>query len=217
MTTKIEINFERDEVYECGATLLAVLAYPKVNEEHSRLAEVHSSLCGRALWMRFLNDPSNIARITVAPQYVFREQRLIDRHALFVNKRLSERIVAGRMAAAFLMAAEGRIPPLPRGVKRLSVNEMSEFVREDAGQKDAGNVESRIWRPSRPVIYLAAAISVVLQEGDRRGLKVIFEDLLWNRELIETIVRKANIFAQVIAAEPKFPVDSETLIQFQLV
>jgi hypothetical protein len=107
---EIGVNFDRSEVYECGATLQAVLAYPKVNEEHSRLAEVHASLCGRALWMRFLNDPNNIARITVAPQYVYGEKKLIDRDALFVGKRFYERMVVGRMAAAFLMAATGFRP-----------------------------------------------------------------------------------------------------------
>ena len=49
-----EINLERDEVYECGAALLAVLACAnEVGEE--RRDQLHLSLCGKALWLRHLD------------------------------------------------------------------------------------------------------------------------------------------------------------------
>jgi hypothetical protein len=68
-------------------------------------------------------------------------------------------MIAARMAYPFLKEAEsGKLPALPAGLKRFSLNQMAELVLSDAGQADAENVETRIWRPSRPVIHLATAV-----------------------------------------------------------
>ena len=42
----IDINLERDEVYECGAVLLTVLACAKGIEEE-RSVQLYLSLCGK--------------------------------------------------------------------------------------------------------------------------------------------------------------------------
>jgi hypothetical protein len=153
----------------------------------------------------------------VKPQYLFRDRKIIDCDAHLVEKRLGERMVAGRMAISFLRrAAFGAAGPLPDGVQRLSVNQMAEFVLEDAGLADAINVERRYWSPSRPVIHLAAAAAMVGQQRRKSGQIIWLESFLFDRSLIEEIVRGAEEFAGLIAKDSKFPVKAEQLIHFRL-
>src|ERR1039458_1835735 len=73
-----EFNIERDPIYECGAALLTVLAAP-AEIAHERSLELHRSLCGKALWLKFLMNPDDWTPITVKPQYVFQDRETIDR------------------------------------------------------------------------------------------------------------------------------------------
>jgi hypothetical protein len=211
-----DLSFERDEVYECGAVLLTVLALPKqVAEEKS--SQLYRSLCGKALWLTHVAAPNDLTPIMVKPQYVFRDRKIIDRDVRIVEKRLGERMVAGRMAIPFLQrSALGVAGPLPDGVQRLSLNQIAEFVLEDAGQADAINVERRYWSPSRPVIHLAAAAAMVGQQRRKSGQIIGLESFLFDRALIEEIVRGAEEFAGLIDKDPKFPVKAEQLIRFGL-
>ena len=212
---QFDVSFRRNETYECGAALLVVLACPPETADQRRL-ELYRSLCGKALRLAYDCDPDNGAPITVKPQYVFRDRETIARDLHFVEKRLGERMVAARMAIPLLRMGLPGSPPLPREIKRLSINELAQYVLEDAGQKDTTNVQRRFWAPSRPVIHLAAAAAVVHQMRIRAGQLVAFESLLINRAHIEAVVRLAEELEGLIAGNPKFPVRAEQLIQFRL-
>ena len=43
-------------------------------------------------------DPDDWTPITVKPQYVFRDREIIDHDVRIIEKRVAERMVAGRMA-----------------------------------------------------------------------------------------------------------------------
>lgn len=216
MQSFVELSFARSPVYEVGAVLLALLSCPKPEEE-ARRAELLASLCGRAIGLQHLADPDDITPITIAPQYIL-DQKLIQRDTRFVSKRLGERLVAGRMMIPFLQrAAMGQAPPLPNGVKRLSLNEMSSFVLEDAGLSDPNNIELRIWRPSRPVIHLASALAIVGQQFLAQDAPLEFDSLLQSRELIEFVLAEAEKIAKLIASDPTSPVKADLLIGIRLV
>jgi hypothetical protein len=90
------------------------------------------------------------------------------------------------MAIPYLQRSElgqAFIPPKP--IERLSLNQMADFVLEDAGQSDAGNLERRYWAPSRPVIHLAAAAAVTGQALQKAGVQLGLDLLLVWRDLIE--------------------------------
>ena len=48
----VGISFQNNEVYECGATLLALLAHPADDKNDNRRAHIHASLCRHALEFR---------------------------------------------------------------------------------------------------------------------------------------------------------------------
>jgi hypothetical protein len=211
-----DLSFERREVYECGALLLTVLACPK-DADKDRSVQLYRSLCGKALWHKHAANPDDWTQITVKPQYVFRDRTTIDRDVNFVEKRLGERMVAGRMAIPFFQQASlGRPPPLPPEIKRLSINQMAEFVLDDAAQAEAGNVEQRFWLPSGPVIHLAAAAAIVGQQLRKGGQIVGLETFLTDGTFIEEVVGLAGTLEALIANDPKFPVPSKVLIRFRV-
>src|SRR5712672_1686219 len=155
------IDFDQLEVYEAGALLLTWLAYPHENkEDDERRSRVHTALCACALRAKCEMDPvwANSPQ-SVKPIYLCQTERDLNRSLRTLQRRLRDRMVAARMAYPFLKEAEtGEVPELPPSVKRLSINQMAELVLTDAGHTDPENVETRIWRESRPVIHLASAV-----------------------------------------------------------
>jgi hypothetical protein len=210
---QFDVSLKGKEVYERGATLLTVLAYPNERDAERRL-QLYLSLCGRALWLRHVIEPDDWMPITVRPQYVFRDRKIIDRHVAFAGRRMQERLVAGRMAVLFFRRAEiGALPPLPDGIKRLSINQMAAFVLDDAGQADLENVEKRFWRPSKPVIHLATAAALVGQELQKADVPLLLDSFLFHEALIEAVLRRAELLKELISKDPKFPAKAEQLIQ----
>lgn len=143
------IDFNRVEVYEAGALLITLLAYPREREEV--WAQVHASLCSYALRIKSASEPNwATAPQPIKPIYAFHLQQDISRDLRTLDRRIRDRMIAGRMGIGFLKeAVTGQVPA---GLKRLSINELAELVRDDARYSEPENVETRIWRPSLPVI-----------------------------------------------------------------
>lgn len=195
----ITIDFKRQEIYEAGAVLVTILAHPNGSEETR--GALQQSLCAEALkdWAgrdpRWASEPQ-----WIKPIYAFREEKQIKRDLRTLGRRIRDRMVAARMAIAFLQEATGQLPKLPPGIKRLSVNQMAELVLRDARQSDPENVKSRVWRPSLPVIHLAAATAVFLNVSAKAGEGATsVGDLLTNRSYIEWIVRTAQLYEHMLA------------------
>ena len=218
MGQAIGISFQSNEVYECGAMLVAVLAYPVEDKDDNRRAETHASLCRHAIEFQYLSNPDDWSPKPVKLQYVFRDAKIAERETKLAARRLGERLVAARMAIPFLQRSElGQAPTLPSAIKRLSLNEMSAFVLDDAGQSDAGNVKRRYWAPSRPVIHLAASALSIGQELNKAGVQLGLELLLFWRELVEGIVQRAQLYEELIAGDKAFPVKADDLIKVRIV
>ena len=211
----ILIDFGRNEVYECAATLLAVLATPR---NDALCAELHASLCARALRARYLADPNDVAPILVKPLHVFRNLKLVDREAKLASKRVFERTFAARMAIAFLREVEvGHPVPYPEGVRRLSINEMAAFIAEGVGQSDVANVKRRIWQPSLPVIHLAVAAEYLAQLLAKQGEEGGIDNLLWSRARVTWIVEYAETLEPLVAKCAKIRVGPAGLVRIRLV
>jgi hypothetical protein len=122
-------------------------------------------------------------------------------------------MIAGRMAVAFLKEAYGIKPNVP-GIKGpLSINALSELVADDAGYTEAENVETRIWRPSLPVVHLAAAVQILLQAHSG---PIHAGDLVLRQDLIEWVVRAAEEFEGLFARSRYRGIDASKLIKIRL-
>jgi len=216
---EFDVALDRFRVYECGAELLTIMTSSDDAVSEERRGELFASLCGRALRQEYLQNPDETTEITVKRQYVFRDPKILDRDVRFVFKRLRHRLIAGRIALPFFQRAElGAMPPLPEGVKRLSINQLAEFVLNETGESEPTNVEKRTWAPSRSVIHLATATLLVLQEvGRRLDGQLTLDHFLSERVLIEVIVRRAQALEQLIERDPKFPIKASDLIKVRLV
>ena len=213
----ITLDMQKLEVYEAGAVLVAVLAYPNFEEEQRR-ARLHGALCALALRARSESDVQwAITPQLIKPVYADFGDAEIAAGLNSFDHRLRDRMIAGRMAMAYLKeASTGQVPKLPDGVKRLSLNQLSEMVLADAGRSDPENVETRIWRASLPVIHLASACQVMMQETARIGETINFAHLLQYRRLIEWLVDAAGQYAPLLA-KSSILLDPRRLIQIRLV
>jgi hypothetical protein len=212
------IDFNKLEVYEAGAFMVSQLAYPgESRQDDERRCEVYTSLCACVLRARAEMDPNWVTRPQlVKPVYTSQTERDRNRGLQTLPRRLRDRMIAARMAYPFLIEAEtGEVPKLPKNVKRLSINAISELVLEDAGFSDPENVETRIWRPSRPVIHLASAVHGCLHldpKIEAFGLGA----LLTCRDVIEYVIRNAEYCEALVVRSRHLRVDADKLIKLRL-
>lgn len=213
-----DINCQQLEVYEIGATLLTWLAFPGEKESEERRSRVHASLCAYALRAKYeTNSEWLVSPQSIKPIYALRPQFDIDRDLKTLQRRLRDRMIAARMAIGFLKEAlTGEAPKLLAGIERMSVNQMAELVLDDAGYTEPENVETRIWRPSLPVIHLATAIQLMLQLAEPDAGRLGLEALLLDRGIIELVVRTAEYHRSVLM-QSRLQIDPDKLIRFRLV
>ena len=211
------IDLHRFAVYEAGAALISVLAYPGDSEEEIRAA-VHASLCHHALRVICEMEPDwALFPQPMKPIYALRTSREVNRDLRTLQRRLRDRMAAGRMAIGFLKEAIGEpVAELPGGRSRVSINQMARLVIKDVGQTDPENVETRIWRPSLLAIHIASAFQVFLQLAEPEMGKLGLETFLLNRSAIECVVRAAEYHASIIAQNGRLPIDPVRLITVRL-
>jgi hypothetical protein len=211
------VDCQRLEVYEVGATLVTWLAFPGESESEERRSRVHASLCAYALRAKYETDPEWLVSLqSIKPIYALRPQWDIDRDLRTLERRFRDRMIAARMAIGFLKeAVTGELPKLPVGIKRVSINQMAELVLDDTGYTEPENVETRIWRPSLPVIHLATAIQLMLQLAEPHAKPLGLEVLLLDRRIIELVVDTAEYHRSVLL-QSRLKLDPEKLIRFTL-
>jgi hypothetical protein len=218
IVTVYHIDFNKLEVYEAGAFMVSQLAYPgDSRQDDKRRCGVYTSLCACVLRARAETDPNWATRPQLVKAiYTSQTERDRNQGLRTLRHRLHDRMIAARMAYPFLIEAEtGEIPKLPKGVKRLSINAMSELVLEDAGYSDPENVETRIWRPSRPVIHLASAVHGCLHldpKIEALGLGAF----LTRRDVIEYVIRNAEYCEALVVRSRHLRVDADKLIKLRL-
>ena len=73
---------------------------------------------------------------------------------------------------------------------------------DDTGYTEPENVNTRIWRPSLPVIRLASAIQVCCSSPNPRTGPPSLEGLLLRGDVIESVIRTAEYHRIGNCAEP---------------
>lgn len=218
ITTPLGIDLSRDEVYECGAILLAALAFPSPNEMPRRL-RYHQALCGHALHTLMRSDDWAWRPQRLKPGYLQLGEAAATAAFKTTERRLRDRLLAAHMAVAFAKEAAGLLPSAPD--RRLSLNSEADRLVEtmspgSKGPSDPHDAERRIWRPSLPVIHIACAVAHLCDEAERLGhaLQPIY--FLFEPDLIRRVVGLSEYYAGLLLGSPILPLDGRKLIRLVL-
>ena len=216
----IYINLASQPLYEVGAAVATALTFSEPIDDDNVRGNIHASLCALALRAKTEAD-EEWARTPqlIKPLYACRSANETERDLRKFRRRLRNRMAAARMAVGFLQRPlMAKPPPLPKGMTRLSLNQLAQLVLEDAGQQEPKNVVSRIWKPSLPVIHLAVAISVAANEAERHGLGTLhIFHLLGRRDVLECIAMYAKDLEEMVIANTNIHVSPDDLERIRLV
>ena len=172
MKRQFIFDFQHLAPYEPGSILLSLLVYPEPNTSEETLGGLQRVLCHLALKARATEDPTwAITTQDIKPIYAFIDAKEINAALRQFKRRLRDRMLAARMGIAYLKEVDairtGQSLVLPRSIERLTLNQLSELVLGDLDSEEPGNVETRVWRPSLPVI-LADGLCVNDYQGATR-------------------------------------------------
>ena len=207
------LDARNQTLFECGAALFALLAFPSAPD--AERAEIAASLCASHLQAVFgdAGDPDEL----VKAKYAFRDVRTIKMDLKIIDRLVRDRMVAAEVAIPFLQNAQGHPPKLPPGVKRLSINQLSQFLKKRAKQSNAENFKTRVWRPSLPVIHLAAAVATAINDRERVGKKrTSYGNLIADNEFIGYVLTYTRKYENIIQNN-KLPISARNLVSIQLV
>lgn len=198
----VPIDFSRLEIYEIGALIVTVLTHSAPGDTDEVRGDVHAYLCKWALGARAAQGGQWILTPRpIKPLYAAFPDDAGPKISRKLNQRFSQRMLAAQMVIPFLrQAVEGRVPKMDPQPARLSINAMAERVLPASNESDPGNVETRIWRPSRSVIHLAAAVAVA--QNDHTGTSdtpLSYDQLLWDEKLLQSILEQAELYESILA------------------
>ena len=94
---------------------------------------------------------------------------------------------------------------------------MSELVLYDTNEREPENVETRVWRPSRPVIHIAAALAVAIDIAQKNGEVLSDADLFARSDVIRWVVSTSEEYADLIPKIKRFTIKPDSLIRLVLV
>ena len=153
----------------------------------------------------------------VKAKYAFRDAETIKKDTKNIDRLIRDRMVAAKVAIAFLQRASGHRPKLPSNIKRLSINQLAEWVKNEANQSIPENFKTRVWRPSVPVIYLAAAVGVAINDRELKGeMKTSYGNIIAEFEFLFDVLRYSKEY-ELIIRNSDLPINADKLISIRLV
>src|ERR1035438_1916875 len=103
---KLVLDSKKQSLFECGAALLALLAFPSSTD--AERAEIVASLCSAHLRAKF-KEAGNPEELVKA-KYAFRDEGTIRKDLKNLDRLVRDRMVAAHVAIAFLENAVGHRP-----------------------------------------------------------------------------------------------------------
>lgn len=194
----------QQQVYEIGAQLLILLAFPAETSDPTLFAELYTSLCTEALIERSRTDPEWANQHQwIKPVHFCVPPAAVKANLRTMRTRVRHRLIAGHMANAIVFEAAGFNPTLPGGCESFAVGQLIKMALRDTGQFEAKNAVQRIWRPSLPAIHLCAAVQAYLQRGDNRQTGVSWGDFIFDLDAIVWIMDRVLKTQALMADRPE--------------
>ena len=206
-------DFERMESFEIGAWLIAILAFPAEAEADARrkAAEAKIAETVRTANAEFIEQWHD--RFPFCADISTQEE---SRRLRTMQRRLRDRMQAARMSLAFIGEhMTGEKLHIPSELLRLSLNELSKYLLQYSTESDPENFEHRVWRRSRPVIHVAAAMQVGMRAAAKGRQIVGMPYDLANAMLHRTAIDLAIIFEEFILRDRRMGIAAEILIKIR--
>jgi hypothetical protein len=214
-----EVDLDGPQPFEVPALLISAMAWPGADDaDVVRRHRLYLSLCAWFVRDQAARDPDWASQVQwIRPDYAWRDPTEIAKDIRTLERRLRDRVIAGHMAIAFLKEAEtGEVPPLPKGVLRLSLNELAKRAADELGFEGAENLETRVWRASRPIIHLCAAWCTLAQERFNVGGKQVdFGEAMRSSAFLAEIIRRAELYEPLLERS-RLEITPDELISFRL-
>lgn len=203
--------------YEVAAHVLAILGFPEADEMSQE--EVANRLCSWFVY-EFARqalpqgiDPEPVIR----PRYAMLPEEQVAPEMTELCRRLERRLAAGHITVGILQGiGPGRPASEPELLgKRTVANLIGWYAQEK--NVDADNFRKRSWQPSLPVIHLAAAWAVSIQDQQRaRGeAQDIFQFLL-SLDPVLKLIADAQSFEPLVDKARPLKSASACLIRLRL-
>lgn len=202
--------------YEAGALFLAVLAYPEDKNARKRFE--------RATYFKIVehlakNNTWKNSNQTLRPDYLLQDRKLVEKeYKRGIRIIRQERMIAAQIAAPMdcylvaLVNGRGSIGSggqladengYPRPISETSMVQASiawDEIRKKNTNMNDGNIKTRCWKPSKPVLHLCLALQVTFNVGEEMSyLDLPFEEFFNNPNLIMTIIERAKFYRNFTA------------------
>jgi len=87
----------------------------------------------------------------------------------------------------------------------------------EANQSIPENFETRVWRPSLPVIHIASAVAVAISDREQVGEgQTSYGNLIADNEFIGRVLHYTREYEKIIKTN-KLPINAKKLVSIQLV
>jgi hypothetical protein len=200
---RYQISLSEHQAYEAGAMLITLLAFPKETADDTTFRRIHESICAEALIERARNDPSwAFTQQTIRPLHMAISETRRKRDLRTLDRRLRDRMLAGRIANAIIFDETGLNPKLPKGFASFSIKQLIYLSLEQLGSFEGENAEQRIWRDGRAAIHLAAATQAYLNRPEVAEYEVSIGDIIFDADAVVWIVLRAQETERLMAEHP---------------
>jgi hypothetical protein len=216
-TTTLRLRLTGEDIYEAGAALLTELAFGLERSKKWSRPTLHAALCGYILRCKAeLSEAWCWMPQYLKPGYLLISAKDADRAKCFVKTRLKWRLMAAHTAIPFLQQLVAPSKPLPAGLEPLSLNRATEHTLLGSDRYDGHNFEARAFRPSKPVLHIACAMALAVDEAERRGSKLTIEHLLISADLLRWIAETSDQVADLLVQQTQFEIEPGSLVRLEI-
>jgi hypothetical protein len=212
------IEYIMDQLHdlEQGALVLGAVGFPGPNEVERRHFAI-DAWCAQAVSSACDAYPDQADEWRRAfPLYAAMDPAACAKALKTTRRRFRDRALAARMARPYIHEAVTGTPArLPEGLTRPSLDQLAAYVGPQVNLGDAEGIERWIWRPSRPVIHLAIAISEVFRLRGVPDEDAWYGYPIFSGELHRIVAKIAECHEPIVASDRRFGVTSEELIKLR--